>query len=81
MERSNKPPLDCKTALQEWAQGRGMPLPAYRIANREGPDHAPTFTIVVSVADGLESAGTGSTRRAAEQSAAGALLRMVQADD
>ena len=42
---------------------------------------AETFIIVVSVADGPESAGTGSTRRAAEQSAAGALLKMVQADD
>ena len=81
IERSDKPPLDCKTALQEWAQGRGMPLPAYRIANREGPDHAPKFTIAVSVADGPEAAGTGSTRRAAEQSAAGALLKIVQADD
>jgi len=81
MERSDKPPLDYKTALQEFAQGRGMPLPAYRIANREGPDHAPTFTIAVSVADGPEAVGTGSTRRAAEQSAAGALLKMVQVDD
>ena len=80
MERSDKPPLDSKTALQEWAQGRGMPLPSYRIANREGPDHAPTFTIAVSVADGPEAVGNGSTRRAAEQAAAGALLKMVQAD-
>ena len=80
MERSDKPPLDSKTALQEWAQGRGMPLPSYRIANREGPDHAPTFTIAVSVADGPEATGSGSTRRAAEQSAAGALLKMLQAD-
>jgi len=80
MERSSKPPLDPKTELQEWAQGRGMPLPSYRIAHREGPDHAPTFTIAVSVAEGLEAIGIGSTRRAAEQAAAGSLLNMVRTD-
>lgn len=81
MERSDKPPLDSKTALQEWAQGRGMPLPAYRIAKREGPDHAPVFTIAVSVGEGPEATGNGHTRRAAEQAAAGALLGRMQGDD
>lgn len=80
MERSGKPPLDSKTALQEWAQGRGLPLPFYRIAHREGPDHAPTFTIAVSVAHGPEAVGIGSTRRAAEQAAASALLKLVRTD-
>lgn len=80
MERSSKPPLDPKTELQEWAQGRGMPLPSYRIAHREGPDHAPTFTIAVSVAEGSQAIGIGSTRRAAEQAAAGTLLNMVRTD-
>lgn len=81
MDRSDKPPLDSKTHLQEWAQGRGMPLPAYRIAGREGPDHAPVFTIAVSIGGGPEATGTGKTRRAAEQAAAGALLHEMRADD
>ena len=32
---------DAKTLLQEWAQARGMALPAYAEAGRSGPDHAP----------------------------------------
>jgi ribonuclease-3 len=81
MERSDSPPLDSKTALQEWAQGRGMPLPAYRIAKREGPYHAPVFTIAVSVGDGPVATGEGHTRRSAEQAAAGTLLQRMQRDD
>jgi len=80
MERSGKPPLDSKTELQEWAQGRGMPLPSYRIAQRVGPDHAPKFTIVVSVGDGPEATGEGSTRRSAEKAAACELLKKVRND-
>jgi ribonuclease-3 len=81
MERSGKPPLDAKTELQEWAQGRGLPLPDYRIAQRVGPDHAPVFTIAVSVGEGPEAKGEGSTRRSAEKVAAGALLEKVRNDD
>ncbi|NKB57808.1 MAG: ribonuclease III [Alphaproteobacteria bacterium] len=81
MNQSDKPPLDAKTALQEWAQGRGLPLPAYEIVERTGPDHAPTFTIAVSVGDSQTGQGEGSTRRAAEQAAAEVLLEMLTADD
>ncbi len=81
MKQSVNPPMDAKTALQEWAQGRGMLLPKYSIENRTGPDHAPTFTISVSVGDSPCATGEGSTRRSAEQAAAKALLKMVQTND
>jgi ribonuclease-3 len=71
-----KPALrDAKTILQEWAQGRGLPPPAYREKERRGPDHKPTFLISVEL-PGLKSAeGTGTSKRGAEQAAAAAMLR------
>lgn len=66
---------DPKTALQEWAQQSGYDLPVYTLVGRSGPDHAPTFTICVTLT-GLEpEAGIGSSKRIAEQSAAEAFLR------
>ncbi len=71
------PPQDAKTALQEWAQGRGLPLPDYNIVAREGPDHAPQFTVSVSVEGKPVAEGTGASKRAAEQMAASRLMAMV----
>jgi len=74
-----KPPRDPKTLLQEWAQGRGLALPAYRLAAASGPDHAREFTVAVRLADN-EASATASSKRAAEAAAAAALLaRLAQA--
>ena len=54
-------------------QGRGQPLPAYKVASREGPPHAPVFVIAVTVG-GQTGTGTAGTKRAAEQDAATDLL-------
>ena len=32
---------DAKSALQEWAMARGLPIPVYEVVERSGPDHAP----------------------------------------
>ena len=72
-----KPPRDAKTALQEWAQGRGEPLPRYSIVSRDGPDHQPMFTITVAVKDGRQATATGASKRAAEQAAAAGLLVQI----
>jgi len=69
---------DAKTALQEWAQARGEAPPAYVEIAREGPDHAPRFTIEARLADGRTAAATATSKRAAEQSAAKALLDTVE---
>jgi len=79
-ERMLKPlrPLrDPKTMLQEWAQGRGLPTPAYRELARTGPHHDPEFRVAVVLPDRPPAEGMGSSKRAAEQAAAAAMLTRV----
>ena len=66
--------LDPKTRLQEWAQGRGLPLPAYAVVQRTGPDHAPSFTVAVTVQGFDPEQGDGRSRQDAEKAAALAML-------
>lgn len=68
---------DAKTALQEWAQGRGMPPPVYEEVSREGPDHAPIFRVAARLADGREAEAEARVKRQAEQAAARALLAQL----
>lgn len=69
------PLRDAKTALQEWVQGRGLPTPVYTVIERTGPDHAPSFTVEVTV-DAIDAGrGEGRTKRDAEQLAAASVLR------
>ncbi len=70
------PPRDAKTALQEWAQGRGLPLPAYTVLEQSGAAHEPTFHVSVSVM-GQSGEGRGTSKRAAEQAAAAELLERL----
>lgn len=77
MREAPEPPIDPKTALQEWAQGRGLPLPRYRVSGRTGADHAPMFEIEVAV-EGLPSAtATGRSKRAGENEAAQLMLDAI----
>ena len=70
---------DAKTALQEWLQGRKMPLPQYEVVQVLGAAHRQTFEVVCQVAAlGLEASGQGVSRRAAEQAAAAAMLQQLQ---
>src|SRR4051794_40854429 len=72
-----RPPYDPKTQLQEWAQGRGMPLPEYRLLGTSGPDHALQFTIAVHVAGHEEASATASSKRTAGTAAAAVLLERL----
>ena len=74
-------PRDPKTALQEWAQARGMAVPTYAAISREGPDHAPVFTVEVRLANGATAQAAANTKRAAEQVAARALLARLEGQD
>jgi len=72
-----RPPRDPKTLLQEWAQGRGLPLPEYRLLGTSGPDHALQFTIAVRVAGHDEASATASSKRTAGTAAAAVLLERL----
>jgi len=65
-----EPPQHPKTALQEWAQGQGLPLPAYEIIGQDGPDHAPIFKIELTVLGYEKISATGRSRAEAEKNAA-----------
>ena len=71
---------DAKTALQEWAQARGLQPPQYVELARDGPDHAPQFTIEARLESGQGSRARAGSKRQAEQAAASALLEKVQAE-
>jgi ribonuclease-3 len=68
---------DAKTSLQEWAQARGEPPPAYVELARSGPDHAPVFTLEVRLASGPAAQASAGSKRQAEQMAAAALLAQL----
>ena len=77
-ERLMKPvrPLrDAKTALQEWAQGKGYPTPTYVERGRSGPDHAPVFVVAAKITGLADSEARGPSKRLAEQAAAEAFLK------
>jgi ribonuclease-3 len=76
MTAQQDPPKDAKTALQEWAQKRGLDLPSYAVSDRSGPPHAPVFVVTVTVGDS-SGQGTAGSKRAAEQLAAENLYRIL----
>jgi len=69
---------DAKTKLQEWLQAQGRPLPVYQLEREEGADHARTFHVRCLLPDeDLKVTAIGTSRRKAEQSAAGKVLSLV----
>ena len=73
---------DAKTELQEWLQGRHLPVPSYRIIATRGQAHAQTFEVECAVAAlNLAELGEGRSRRIAEQEAARRMLAALAAVD
>jgi ribonuclease-3 len=75
MRAPTRPLRDPKTMLQEWAQARGLPTPAYKEVERTGPHHNPEFRIAVSLPQREPAEGRGRSKRVAEQAAAAAMLQ------
>lgn len=62
---------DPKTRLQEFLQARKLPLPEYVVAEVTGEAHRQVFTIACKVESlGIDTQGSGNSRRKAEQNAA-----------
>lgn len=76
IKRSSK---DAKTKLQEWLQGRGLPLPTYELTDSYGEDHAKIFDVSCTIdePEPIRVEGRGGSRRAAEQDAAETVLRRL----
>lgn len=62
--------VDAKSRFQEWAQAEFGVTPTYRIVDERGPDHAKIFTAQVLLEKRVVGEGMGTSKRAAEQSAA-----------
>ena len=75
-----QPIKDAKTRLQEYLQGRRLPLPKYALTATEGEAHAQQFTSACEIeALAIRTVGNGGSRRTAEQMAAQcALERLLQ---
>jgi len=78
IEEMKEPPKDPKTALQEWAQGRSLPIPVYTVLSAVGPSHAPEFCIEVVVQGIASVQGSGSTKKSAEKEAALKMLKTIE---
>jgi len=80
LSRASEAARDGKTMLQEWAQARGMAPPDYTEIGRSGPDHAPIFTIKVTLETGQSAEAQANSKRAGQQAAATALLESIEHD-
>jgi ribonuclease III len=74
MQKPRRPLRDPKTVLQEWAQGKGLPTPAYREIERTGPHHDPQFRVAVDLPGLAPAEGVGGSKRAAEKVAASVMI-------
>lgn len=70
-------PKHPKSALQEWANGRGLRSPEYEVIDRSGPQHAPVFRVRVTVRGQEPVEADGTNKQEAETAAAQAMLDKV----
>jgi len=71
-------PQDPKSAVQEWAQARQLPLPDYSVVAQHGPAHAPHYVVALRVKDQQMVQAEGTSKREAEKKAAELFLKTLQ---
>ena len=72
-------PKDFKSALQELARARGLPLPRYIVMKETGPEHAKTFMVEARVGRDFFAQGEGNSKKNAAQKAAELVLEQLVA--
>jgi len=72
---------DPKTRIQEYLQGRKIPLPQYEVINTTGQSHNQEFTVRCVIKElAIEVTTKGTSRRKAEQAAASEVLDVIKAN-
>ena len=74
----DKAPQHPKSALQEWAAAQERKPPVYRLAERTGPQHAPTFLVEVEIKGVGSASAEGASKQEAETAAAQKLLEQLK---
>ena len=69
---------DCKSELQELVQREKDHILSYRLMGEEGPDHDKRFRVAVYLDETLIGEGTGTSKKRAEQAAAGNALEQLK---
>lgn len=77
IERQRTAPRHPKSALQEVAAERNLPVPRYEMVERSGTDHDPRFTVRVTVGTAGAAQAEGASKQEAETFAAAALLEKL----
>lgn len=72
---------DPKTLLQEYLQGRKLPLPNYTVLSISGEAHEQHFEVECAIPDlDVRASGGGVSRRSAEQQAAGSVMQILSSE-
>lgn len=74
------PDVDDKTRLQELLQARLAITPRYEVVRAEGPDHHRTWEVEMVADPHLRTRGVGTSKKRAEQAAAGEALRQLEGE-
>ena len=72
---SNEAIIDAKTKLQEFSLKKFKSLPQYKVVSNTGPRHKPNFKVGVKIKNTKFIYSNGPSKKNAEQSAAGILLK------
>lgn len=72
---------DSKTVLQEFIQARYSEKLRYELISSEGPEHSKTFNVQALLGEDPIGAGTGKSKKSAEQAAAYDAIKRLNSKD